>query len=141
LPEPDDFQAKRVQLILRDLEHSLRGRAAMLEFQAEPPATSVLRGVASRAGLLRLGLRLAQAALDADAIVSVGPDGRVNRDADVGLIEITLTDEPFEERRPDDSKLSTLGTLALCGCGIAVLALLLVGLGTVASLVAKWAGH
>jgi hypothetical protein len=141
LPEPDDFQSKRVQLILRDLEHSLRGRAAMLEFQTEPQATSLVRGVASRAGLLRLGLRLAQAALDADAIVSVGPDGRVNRDADVGLIEITLTEEPFEKRRPDDSKLSTFGTLALCGCGIAVLALLLVGLGTVASLIAKWLGH
>jgi hypothetical protein len=141
LPELDDFQFKRVQLILRDLEHSLRGRAAILEFETEPQASSIIRGVANRAGLLRLGLRLAQAAIEADTIVSVGPDGRVNRDAQVGLIEIALADESVEQHLPSGQKLSAFGTFALCGCGIAVLALLLVGLVTCAGWIARFVGR
>lgn len=141
MPELDDFHSRRVQLILRDLEHSLRGRAAMLEFETGPEDASVIRGVANRAGLLRLGLRLALAAIEADTIVSVGADGRVNRDAQVGLIEITLADEPPEQRLPSGQKLSAIGTFALCGCGIAVLALLLVGFVTCAGWIARSVGR
>ncbi len=133
-----DYDVARARLMLRDLEKRTRGQSAMLELEAVAADPPYLRGVANRAGLFRLGLLLASAALEADLQVSVWPDGSVSRDeqAPGSLLQIVLTDEAPLPQRPSAAP----GPLFACLMTLlvfAVLALAVIGLRTVS----QWLGR
>jgi hypothetical protein len=89
------FDPARIQLLLGDIERSTRGQMAGLQsLDTNPPPR--LRLVADRLAVVRLGVRLASAALTATSHVAVSDVGVV---AETGierpLIDVALTDSPL----------------------------------------------
>jgi hypothetical protein len=104
---PIQFDMRRAQFLLRDLLKMTQGQAPMVEFNPSPDFAAKLRGLANRSGLLRLGLRLSLAALEADPIVSVYSDGTVTEEGTTGVLEITLTEESDLPAPESHSKILT----------------------------------
>lgn len=134
--EFENFNPRQPREIARELGESTRGQCPMVELTPEHTGDRIrIRALANRAGLLRLGARLAEAALDTEVGLVVHPDGWVEASPGIGLIEITLTDAPWPQRRID--RRATLGTLGAClisaGIVVAIAALTLIGLVHVAT--------
>jgi hypothetical protein len=119
---------QRVQFVLRDLLKTTRGQAPIVEL-SRPADSMPLRAVASRSGLLRLGLRLALAALEADPTISIHPDGSVTEQGPPGVVEIVLTEETTLPRRPDESFSPILAGF-ISVTVVAILGLAFIGFGT-----------
>lgn len=134
--EFENFNPRQPREIARELGESTRGECPMVELTPEHTGDRIrIRGVANRAGLLRLGARLAEAALDTEVGLVVHPDGRVEASPGIGLIEITLTDAAWPQRRID--RRATLGTVGAClisaGIVVTIAVLTLIGLVQVVS--------
>src|SRR5436305_9646702 len=101
MPLIEDFEAARIRLILRELERTTRGRGKgpMLRLERVPGtgAGVVVRGVATRMGMVRLGLRIAHDALAAETMTVIDqaalPPETWMAHADVGVIDIVVVDE------------------------------------------------
>jgi hypothetical protein len=122
------FDLRRVRLVLRDLLKSTQGSAPMLELSPSVESTPRLRGVANRSGLLRLGLRLALAAIEEDPAISVDSEGRVNPAGAPGVIDIVLTEEselPTPRKKGSDIFVFVVPVIVMT-----ILALAVVGLAT-----------
>jgi len=142
MPEEVDFDAQRVRLILDDLERTTTATSTrpMLRLEREPNAVGgvVVRGLATRMGMIRLGLRIAREALEADTITlfderylfpdhDLMTEGRAFR-----AIQIERTDEPFLKSVLNEPK----GRPALWEYGcfllwLAIVATFVVGLVTI----------
>ena len=136
MPLQPPFEMGRAQLILRDLLKTTRGQAPMLEMSPQPGSSTALRGLANRSGLMRLGLRLALAALEEDPVVSVHSDGLVTGQGAPGVLEIVLTEQTTLAQPPKQS-FPILGCISgLVLVAIAV-ALAIIGFGTLLT----WLDH
>lgn len=134
---PVDFDADRVRLILRDLERTMGGApyrpSLRLERGPEAPAGVVVRGVATRMGMVRLGLRIVRQAIEAESITLIEADQVGVEGRDLGVIEIELVEAPFLEPEPRASG-RALAILAPIGCyliALATIATFLVGAVTI----------
>ncbi len=87
------YNVKRSQILLRDLERSTRGMMPMFRFEEAPAAAPTLTCLANRAGLLRLGVRLAALAFTANQRVVLERDGTIGRDGKDGIVEIILIED------------------------------------------------
>lgn len=125
------YDTARIRHVLLDLLRTTRGEAPMVELKGPARDDPVVRGVANRAGALRLGLWLASAALEADSVVSVQPDGTVRGDAEPGLVEIVFTDEKDGQVPSPRKRFPLIGVMSSCLIVIAVLGLAVIGLLTV----------
>jgi hypothetical protein len=124
-----DYEVARARILLRDLEHVGRGRAAGVELARSADGGPAVRGTATRLGLLRLAVRVGQAALAARSVVVVHGGGGVSEDtaAADGLVQVFLAeDPPAAAPRPVGWVEWLLPVLVL-----AVAALSLIGLATV----------
>jgi hypothetical protein len=93
------FDPARTQLLLGDIERSTRGQMAGFQALDSPPPR--LRLVADRLALVRLGVRLASAALTAQSRVAVNDIGVVDETGiERPLIDVALTDSPLPGTRP-----------------------------------------
>jgi hypothetical protein len=124
------FDTARVQMVLHDLLQSTRGEMPLLELTLAGEATPAVRGVANRAGLLRFGLRLALAAIEADPAVTIHTDGSVTGPEKPGVLELVLTEEAKQPSPPERwvtvllaalTSVFYLATLVLAMIGIASL--------------------
>jgi hypothetical protein len=135
MPVQPAFDMRRAQFILRDLLKSTQGHVPMLELSSSDDSTPRLRGVANCSGLLRLGLRLALAAVEAGPIISVTSEGTVTDQEALGVMEIVLT-EDTELRRPREPHFGMFG----CAISVVVLTILvfaLIGFGATLNWVGK----
>lgn len=87
------YDISRSQFLLRDLERSTRGAMPMFQFDDSEPAGPLLTAIANRAGLLRLGVRLAAAAFTANNRVVLDSYGKVAGNGQPGIIEISLLED------------------------------------------------
>ncbi len=134
---PVDFDAERVRLILRELDRSMGGApyrpSIRLERGPGAPAGVVIRGMATRMAMVRLGLRIARQAIEAESITlieanQIGVEGR-----NLGVIEIELVEAPFLEPEPRENG-GAPGILVAIGCylmALATIATFLVGAVTI----------
>ncbi len=132
-----DFDAERVRLILRDLERTLGGApyrpSIRLERGPKAPAGVVIRGVATRMGMVRLGLRIARQAIEAESITLIEANQVDVEGRDLGVIEIELVEAPFLEPEPRENG-GAPGILVQIGCylmALATIATFLVGAVTI----------
>ena len=102
-----DFDAERVRLILRDLERTIGGTpyrpSLRLERGPEALAGVVIRGVATRMGMVRLGLRIARQAIEAESITLIEANQVDVEGRDLSVIEIDLVEAPFLKPEPRES--------------------------------------
>jgi hypothetical protein len=133
----EQFDPKLVQPILDDLHESTRGECPMVRLELDVSSGKrALRGVANRAGLLRLGVALAKAATQSDVQVVVHGDGWVEHNSGDGLIEIVITEDPW----PQPPVRRRMGKV-----GFVFLGLVITSLFTLAVIggirVAQWMAH
>lgn len=119
------FDAERARLVLRELEKTMGCRYPRIKWELEPGSSARLRGIADRAAVFHLGLRLAACAMEAESGVAIDAQGFLRQDAEPGLLEIILTDEPAVVRKPAPGPKFACILLALI-----LLFLLVMGLGT-----------
>jgi hypothetical protein len=91
-----DYELARASVLLRDLAHIGRGRAPGVQLVRADDGGVPIRGTATRIGLLRLAVRLGQAALVDPTVVVIHEGGFVsdNTAAADGLVQVVLADDP-----------------------------------------------
>lgn len=91
-----EYDVARAEVLLRDLARIGPGHAPGVQLEGAPGEGPRVLGTCTRFGLLRMAVRLAQAALSARLTVTVSDDGRVDPDgSSVGsLIQVYLADDP-----------------------------------------------
>jgi hypothetical protein len=153
MPSLDEYEAKRIRTILRDLERTTRGKGGgpMLRLERVPGASVgvVVRGVATRMGMVRLGLAIVQQALEAETMTLIegahlaDPDVVAERQ-DLRAIEVALTDEPLLPTEPSQGAPTLLGLVACLLPALLIVGTFLVGLVTIAGwswqLLQSWVG-
>jgi hypothetical protein len=82
MPSIEEQDVVRLRMILRDLGSSLKLRGAAVELgpAADSGPGEPIRGLANRAGVLRMGLDLVAAAVDGEAWLELRADGLVEVD-------------------------------------------------------------
>lgn len=124
-----DYELARAQVLLRDLAHIGRGHALGVILARTDDGGVPVRGTATRLGLLRLAVRLGQAALVSPTVVVIHDGGSVsdNTAAADGLLQVALTDDPLAALPESGGWLEWM----LPVFGLVVAALSVVGLATV----------
>lgn len=94
--EKVEYELSRARVLFRDLEHIGRGYAPALSLALSTESGVPVQGTATRLGLLRLAVRLGQAAFSAESVVVVHDFGGIsdNTAASDGIIQVLLTDDP-----------------------------------------------
>ncbi len=89
------YDLTRANVILADLEDIGQGQAPAVDLKASPNHEPMLIGTCTRLGLLRLGVRLARAAITARSLVVVDGDGAVREDGCIvnGIIQVFLAED------------------------------------------------
>ena len=93
-----EYDVTRARILLRDLERMNQGLAPAVELGSSPDGGLPLRGTGTRAGVMRMGIRLAQAALAAESHVEVYPNGQAGAD---GSMTDAMMQLHLVEDRPD----------------------------------------
>jgi hypothetical protein len=141
MPSFNEYDAKRIRMILRDLERTTRGQgkgpALRLERVPGAGAGVVVRGVATRMGMVRLGLEIARRALEAETMTLIDetglPYGELMVEGnDLNVIEIVLADDPLLQSEPAKAPSALLGLVACVIPGLLIATTFLVGLVTIA---------
>lgn len=98
-----EYDVTRAKILLRDLERMNQGFAPAVELAASPDGALPLRGTATRAGVMRMGIRLAQAALTAQSHVGVYPDGYAGPDGSTNevVMQVHLVEDRPEPKPPE----------------------------------------
>jgi hypothetical protein len=146
MPSLNEYEAKRIRTILRDLERTTRGkgRGPMLRLEQVPGASAgvVVRGVATRMGIVRLGLEIVHQALDAETLTLI--DGMHLADTDVvterqnlRAIEIVLADDPLLPPESAKGEPELLGLVACLLPTLLIVTTFLVGFVTIV----QWLWH
>ena len=93
-----EYDVTRARILLRDLERMNQGFAPAVELFPSPDGGLPLRGTATRAGVMRMGIRLAQAALTAQSHVGICPDGSAGSDGSSTevVMQVHLIDGTYE---------------------------------------------
>jgi hypothetical protein len=91
-----DYEIARARVLLRDLEQIGRGHPHGVQLAASTERGPAVNGTATRLGLLRLAVRLAQAAIEAQSVVVVHDSGAIseNTGAADALVQVVLVDDP-----------------------------------------------
>ncbi|MFL5243366.1 MAG: hypothetical protein ACJ8FY_14770 [Gemmataceae bacterium] len=135
--QSEQFDPRLHEPVLDELLENTRGQCPMVKLEVDVRSSQrALRGVANRAGLLRLGVALAKAATQNDVQVVVHGDGSVEQETGIGLIEIILTEDPWPKPRKR-RELGRTGYMILALA--AIITLILVGIG--AFQVVEWIDH
>jgi hypothetical protein len=129
--EPDLVRAK---VLLRDLEQLSRGQAPAIQLMPSSSDVPVIRGSSTRHGLIRLGVRLALAALDARRSVHIDEFGHVNTDSTNGVVVVMLADD---SPLPAKSDRATWVDWSISAILASVFTLSVIGFVTVA----RWLGE
>lgn len=93
------YDIVRANVLLKDLESIAQGQLPGVELTLSPTGDPPIRGMSTRVGLFRLGIRIARAALTASSHIAITGDGRVGSDS-VGtgsLVQIFLTEDAPEQ--------------------------------------------
>jgi hypothetical protein len=143
MPETVDFDAARVRTVLRELDRTITAtyRRPMLRLERVPEASRgvVIRGLATRMGMVRFGLRIARDALEAETMTLIEAGSLlpeiVVEGSDLRAIQIELIDEPFLKTESDKTTSHPPGGLiSEIGCFIlawTAIASLVVGFVTI----------
>ncbi len=141
MPSLNEYEAKRIRMILQDLERTTRGKGQgpMLRLERVPGASAgvVVRGLATRMGMIRLGLEIVHQSLEAetltlfDGVHLADPNAELERE-DLRAIEVILADEPLLPTQPIRQEPALVGLVACLLPTVLIATTFLVGLVTVA---------
>lgn len=119
-----EFDAARARTVLRDMLESVRGHPGAVKFDPAKP-DEPLTAVANSYGLFRLGLELAEAALEDRNTVCLTHDGRAVPDlGSSAAVEFLIQDGTPPEQVPEVPP-SRWELIVAVGCTIGFLAVLL----------------
>jgi hypothetical protein len=124
-----DYDLARADVLLSDLLDIGRGQMPVAQLAASKDGGPAVTGTFTRLGLLRMGVRLARAALSAQARVVVFDNGNVSQDlsgTDV-IVEVFLADDAPVQPDPQSN-----WWWASAAVWLALTILCLIGLVTVA---------
>ncbi len=124
----DALDDQKLRFLLDGLERNTFQLPYTLRLVEETRPVEPIRAVASRATLVRLGIELAQAAMEAREEVILGDDLRPRTDAGQGLVHVLVMGEKPAARGP---RKGDLGCFLLILATIAILVLAAIGLLTV----------
>lgn len=90
------YDITRADVLLRDLEHIGQGQMPAAQLVASTAGGPTVTGTCTRLGLLRMGVRLARAALTARSWVVVYDNGTIGVDGSGigGVAQVFLADDP-----------------------------------------------